>query len=43
MSSTAGQRVLDERGNLKAVQRLLAHASIQTTGDAYAVCTNAAE
>jgi integrase len=28
---TAGQRVLDKTGNLKAVQRLLGHASIQTT------------
>jgi integrase/recombinase XerC len=33
---TAGQRVLDATGNLKAVQRLLGHASIQTTGDVYA-------
>jgi site-specific recombinase XerC len=33
---TAGQRVLDHTGNLKAVQRLLGHASIQTTGDVYA-------
>jgi site-specific recombinase XerC len=32
---TAGQRVLDRTGNLKAVQRLLGHASIQTTGDIY--------
>jgi len=32
---TAGQRVLDSTGNLKAVQRLLGHASIQTTGDIY--------
>lgn len=32
---TAGQRVLDETGNLKAVQALLGHASIQTTGDVY--------
>jgi hypothetical protein len=30
---TAGQRVLDKTGNLKAVQKLLGHASIQTTGD----------
>jgi integrase len=30
---TAGQRVLDATGNLKAVQKLLGHASIQTTGD----------
>jgi integrase len=33
---TAGQRVLDSTGNLKAAQRLLGHASIQTTGDVYA-------
>src|SRR5262245_21191735 len=33
---TAGQRVLDKTGNLKAVQRLLGHASIQSTGDVYA-------
>ena len=33
---TAGQRVLDASGNLKAVQMLLGHASIQTTGDIYA-------
>lgn len=32
---TAGQRVLDKTGNLKAVQKLLGHASIQTTGDVY--------
>jgi integrase len=32
---TAGQRVLDKTGNLKLVQRLLGHASIQTTGDVY--------
>jgi integrase len=33
---TAGQRLLDStRGNLKAVQRLLGHKSIQTTGDIY--------
>lgn len=32
---TAGQRVLDATGNLKAVQELLGHASIQTTGDVY--------
>ena len=32
---TAGQRVLDATGNLKAVQKLLGHASIQTTGDIY--------
>jgi integrase/recombinase XerC len=33
---TAGQRVLDATGNLKAVQQLLGHTSIQTTGDIYA-------
>ncbi len=33
---TAGQRVLDHTGNLKAVQKLLGHESIQTTGDIYA-------
>jgi site-specific recombinase XerC len=33
---TAGQRVLDRTGNLKAVQELLGHCSIQTTGDVYA-------
>ena len=33
---TAGQRVLDSTGNLKAVQKLLGHASISTTGDVYA-------
>ena len=32
---TAGQRVLDVTGNLKAVQKLLGHESIQTTGDIY--------
>lgn len=33
---TAGQRVLDHtRGNLKAVQRLLGHSSVSTTGDIY--------
>jgi integrase/recombinase XerC len=32
---TAGQRVLDATGNLKAVQKLLGHASIQTTADIY--------
>jgi integrase/recombinase XerC len=32
---TAGQRILDATGNLKAVQKLLGHASIQTTGDVY--------
>jgi site-specific recombinase XerC len=34
-SHTAGQRVLDATGNLKAVQKLLGHESIQTTGDIY--------
>jgi site-specific recombinase XerC len=33
---TAGQHVLDVTGNLKAVQKLLGHSSIQTTGDVYA-------
>jgi integrase len=33
---TAGQRVLDATGNLKAAQKLLGHASIQTSGDIYA-------
>ncbi len=33
---TAGQRVLDATGNLKAVQKRLGHASIQTTDDIYA-------
>lgn len=32
---TAGQAVLDGTGNLKAVQKLLGHSSIQTTGDVY--------
>jgi integrase len=32
---TAGQRVLDATGNLKAAQKLLGHASIQTTADIY--------
>ena len=32
---SAGQRVLDATGNLKAVQKLLGHASIATTGDVY--------
>ena len=32
---TAGQRVLDKTGNLKAAQALLGHASIQTTADIY--------
>jgi site-specific recombinase XerC len=31
----AGQRVLDKTGNLKAVQKLLGHASITTTADIY--------
>ena len=31
--TTNTQRVLDATGNLKAVQKLLGHASIQTTGD----------
>jgi integrase len=33
---TAGQRMLDKTGNLKAVQKLLGHSSIQTTADIYA-------
>lgn len=33
---TAGQRVLDATGNLKAVQKPLCPASISTTGDIYA-------
>lgn len=32
---TAGQKLLDETGNLKAVQKLLGHSSISTTGDIY--------
>jgi integrase/recombinase XerC len=32
---TAGQRVLDSTGNLKAVQKLLGHSSITTTADIY--------
>jgi integrase len=32
---TAGQHVLDETGNLKAVQKLLGHSSITTTADIY--------
>lgn len=32
---SAGQRILDVTGNLKAAQRQLGHASIQTTGDIY--------
>lgn len=32
---TAGQRLLDATGNLKAVQRFLGHESIATTGDIY--------
>jgi site-specific recombinase XerC len=34
-AASAGQRVLDKTGNLKAVQKLLGHESIQTTGDIY--------
>jgi site-specific recombinase XerC len=34
-AKSAGQRVLDATGNLKAVQKLLGHASIATTGDVY--------
>jgi site-specific recombinase XerC len=33
---TTGQRVLGATGDLKAVQKLLGHASIQSTGDVYA-------
>jgi site-specific recombinase XerC len=32
---SAGQRLLDHTGNLKAVQKLLGHESISTTGDIY--------
>lgn len=32
---TAGQRVLDATGNIKAAQKLLGHESIQTTADIY--------
>lgn len=32
---SAGQRLLDHTGNLKAVQQLLGHSSIATTGDIY--------
>jgi site-specific recombinase XerC len=32
---TAGQRILDHTGNLKAVQKLLGHSSISTTADVY--------
>jgi integrase len=32
---TAGQSVLDRTGNLKAVQKLLGHSSITTTGEIY--------
>lgn len=39
---TAGQRVLDATGDLKLTQRLLGHASIQTTGDTYTDYDNAA-
>lgn len=38
---TAGQRVLDATGDLKLAQRLLGHASIQTTGDIYVDYDNA--
>ena len=33
---SAGQRVLDDTGNFKAVQKLLGHSRSQTTGDIYA-------
>jgi integrase/recombinase XerD len=32
---TAGQRVLDTTGNIVAAQKLLGHASVQTTADVY--------
>jgi integrase len=32
---SAGQRVLDKTGNLKGVQKVLGHESIQTTVDIY--------
>lgn len=32
---SAGQRLLDHTGNLKAVQQLLGHQSVATTGDIY--------
>lgn len=32
---TAGQRILDATGNLKAAQALLRHTSISTTADTY--------
>jgi integrase len=32
---TAGQRMVDKTGNLKAVQKLLGESSIQTTADIY--------
>ncbi|MCW3033550.1 MAG: Phage integrase family, partial [Solirubrobacterales bacterium] len=32
---SAGQKLLDHTGNLKAVQQLLGHSSITTTGDIY--------
>ena len=32
---SAGQRLLDHTGNLKAVQQLMGHESISTTGDIY--------
>ncbi len=38
---TAGQRVLDATGDLKLVQRVLGHKSIQTTGDIYVDYDNA--
>jgi integrase len=38
---TAGQRVLDATGDLKLTQKLLGHASIQTTGDIYVDYDNA--
>lgn len=38
---TAGQRVLDATGDLKLTQRVLGHASIQTTGDIYVDYDNA--
>jgi len=37
---TAGQRVLDATGNLKAVQKLLGHASIQTTATSTPIGTS---
>ena len=32
---TAGQRVLDTTGNLRAVQKLFGHESIERAGDIY--------